>query len=339
MSGLSPTQIQQIQQAVQGVSGGSGNTANAQIMQQLSADGWDPSQVQALSTDGIAGNNNFTGAVPSGTWASQIQSALAQNAQATNPANTPNPAASANQNAVAAGGTATSEQQLQNLFQPTYMQTPASGTATQYTGSVDPTATIQSIQTGLAPQYAQANANLNNQLAASGIEGGSAIDAQQQLQSAETGTTASAIQAAIQSAQGLNQQAGLANTASQNAFNDQNLQNLYNTNQYNTTAANTAQSNYAQDLLGQTNTDANSFNTLNNSSFGATNGLASQGLTANNNLAQNIAGNYQVQTGAAQGAGAVAGQVGSAYQNYLNSQNPGTSTAQAQLPTSPYQVS
>lgn len=329
--GLSSQQLQQIISQAVGTFGSGQNTGvlNQNIMSALQSAGASPSQISALASDGLPqggqGSVWGNGAPETQRWIQQVMGAENQSAQATNPASTPDPAASANQNAVANGGVATTQQQLQNLFQPTYMQTPTSGSATQYTGSVDPSASIQQIYSQLNPQFAQANRNLNNQLAASGIEGGSAIDAQQQLQSAETGTTASAIQAAIQNAQGLNQQAGLTNTNAQNQFNLQNLQNLYSTNSYNTNAANTGQQQYANALLGQYNTDANSFNGLNTSQFGTQNNLTYQNLAANQNLAGNLAGNYQVQQGAGAGAAAVGNGLGQYFQNQLTPPVPGTS--------------
>jgi hypothetical protein len=341
----------------QSQNGGVTPAAAAQTIQNsLTQSGqFDPTQIQAIVAKWNASNNPAGGvltdkgggntAAETQDWNQELLTALNQNPNTTSAAqlaNGGNPSAngsttgtpSAGENAATAA--APLGQTTQTLFQPTYMAAPATGAASTYTGSASPDQTIQAIYANLNPQFAQANSNLNNQLAAAGIEGGGAIDAQQQLQSAETGQLGSAVQAAIQSAQGLNQQAGLQNTQATNEFNLQNLQNLYNTNAYNTQASNTSQQDYINALLGQYNTDANSFNNLNTTGLAGQTGLNSQGLNNASGLTGTIANNYQVQTGAGTGVQNLATQLGSAFNTPTGTTTPSTTETYGQQG---YQVS
>lgn len=219
----------------------------------------------------------------------------------------PNPSAVQAQPQPAAPNTAP---QQQNPMQPFYMPNPTMGqatygTAAQSNANVSPQAAIQQILTGFAPQAAQSTNALNNTLAAMGIVGGGATDAQTALQGQLAAALAPTLASSIQNSQGMGlqqalsnagfqQQTGLANQQASNGMTSENLQNLISQQGYNTSAANQAQQNLAQALLGAWGQQFGAFNQTNLAGLGGTQSLLGQGLGNAGSLAGQEANNFPV---------------------------------------------
>lgn len=207
-----------------------------------------------------------------------------------------------------------------NPLQPTYMPTAPTVNATMgqaaqsnaptqlnqgLVNSLGPQATIQQIMQGFAPQAAQSTAALNNTLAAMGIVGGGAQDAQTMLQGQLASSLAPTLANAIQNSQGnqlnagefgvnnglqqsmnnagMQQQQTLANQSASNQANLYNGTNDFNTNQYNATAANNSGNELANYMMQAYSMP-----------FGAYNNINSMGLGGASSLAQQNAQNFPV---------------------------------------------
>lgn len=244
-----------------------------------------------------------------------------------------------------------------NPLQPNYMGTPVQGQSTSFAGAqlgqgispqllaqfggqnilnqlggqglagqLGPQAAEQQLYNAFAPAQATATRSLNDTLAAMGLSGGPAIQAQTNLQQQLSSGLGQSLAGLIQGGQGnllnlygqnagilnqgnsnqlgllntqagLNQQTGLSNQAAANQMTQQNLSNLYNTNQYNATAGNDANNAYTQALLASYNQNQNNFNNLNQTGYqGATN-LAGSAMTGSQNLAGQVVNNFPVYGG------------------------------------------
>lgn len=97
-----------------------------------------------------------------------------------------------------------------------------------YSGAdVSPQTTLQMILQGFAPQAQSSTNALNNQLAAMGIQGGGALDAQTALQRQLASGIAPSLGQAVQSAQGMGLQQALANAGFANQAGSELAQMLY----------------------------------------------------------------------------------------------------------------
>lgn len=328
---LTDQQNAAIQAAIQQASsqGGTGNSANQSIQSALQNSGlFTSDQIASLANDGITGNNQFTGAVPSGSWGSQVQNAIGSQATSTQvPTTQPTAATSPLQSALSQG---------YNPLQPQYLSDPTQlaptlATAAQSNLQLSPDQTISQIMAAFQPQADRATTNLNNQLAAFGIAGGPALNEQNNLQNALSSGLGTSLAGAIQNTQGnmlqqsmnnanLSNQTGLANAGYSNTANQQNLSNILGTNQFNTNASNTANQNLYGYLNQGYNNQLGQFGTTNN--LGVTGGtsLANTGLNGSNGLAQNAAGTFPIQSGGAAGAASLGNQLGQGYNQWYTNQ-------------------
>lgn len=189
----------------------------------------------------------------------------AQAAQQATPQNNPQPNATQNM----PSGT-------YNPLQPSYAPAPPQGQATLSGANVDPSATIQQILAGFMPQARQSTSALNNQLAAAGIVGGGAQDAQQQLQGQLASSLGPTLANAIQTSQGMGLQQSLANAAASNQMTGQNLQDWMQTNLFNAGASNQAGNTLAQMLQQGWSMPLQGMIGLESGGLGAAGGLAGQ---------------------------------------------------------------
>jgi hypothetical protein len=230
-----------------------------------------------------------------------------------------------------------------NPLQPYYMSNPTMGQATYGTAAsmgaaqssanpylsdqlmqaLSPDSTIGQIYSSFMPQAAQANNALQNQLAAAGIVGGGAIDAQNQLQANLSASLGNALAGAIQNAQGnmlqgsefgsgqnmqqslananflqqalaqnagFQQQMGLANMQAGNDMTVQNLRDIIGQQSANTQLANNAQNALANALLNNYYNNFNAFQNVNSAGLNGGIGITQQGLSNAGSLG-NIAAN------------------------------------------------
>ena len=204
--------------------------------------------------------------------------------------------------------------QASNPLQPFYMQNPPMGQATLFQGAqldpnimnaLSPNSVIQQILQGFAPQAQQANRNLNDTLAASGIAGGPAAGLQEQLQSQLASGLAPTIASAIQGAQGnqlqaalanagFTQQAGLSNQGASNEMTAMNIGNLMQQLGMNTQLANNSQDQIAQALLNAYGMNFNAFNNLNDAGLQGVQNLSATNLGSAGNLANSEANNFPI---------------------------------------------
>lgn len=146
--------------------------------------------------------------------------------------------------------------------------------------NVSPQQSLQMILQGFQPaQQMQTNA-LNNSLAAAGIQGGGAIDAQTALQRNLAAGLAPSLANAVQGAQGMTLQQSQGNQAAANQMTGTNLEDWMRTNAFNAQAANQAGGTLANMLQQGWQTPLQLFGGLESGGLGAAGGLA--GSEANN---------------------------------------------------------
>ncbi len=226
-----------------------------------------------------------------------------------------------------------------NPLQPFYMSTP-NGTATQFQGAqlgqgmdpavmqmLSPNAAIQALYQQFQPAAAQSTRALDDNLAAMGLVGGPALNAQtnlqQQLDSALGGSISNLISGAqtnqlgaIENQGGLSEQTGIANLNANNQFGIQNLQNQFLANQYNTTAGNDASSATAAAQLAAYNNNLANFQAMNTAGYSGATDIAASGMGGAQNLAGQFATQFPVSSG-----------LGSAFQNLGTGMGGGGSTS------------
>jgi hypothetical protein len=194
-----------------------------------------------------------------------------------------------------------------NPLQPSYVSAPT-GQATQFAGAqlgqidpsvlqmLSPNSSVQALYSQFAPAQAQATRSLNDNLAAMGLVGGPALNAQTNLQQQLTSGLGNSISGLIQNSQGnqlnalenqagLTQQTGLANQSALNQMTSQNLANQFGANTLNSNAYNNAGSQYAQMLQQAYNNNLSNFNQLNNAGYEGQTNLAGQALGGTQSLA------------------------------------------------------
>lgn len=132
-----------------------------------------------------------------------------------------------------------------NPLQPGYTAQAPQGQATMSTANVSPQASIQQVLQGFQPQAQQSTSDLNSTLAAMGIVGGGAQQAQTMLQGQLASSLAPTLASVIQNSQGMGLQQSLANASANNQMTGLNIQDILGTNMYNTSAYNNAQSQLA----------------------------------------------------------------------------------------------
>jgi hypothetical protein len=197
-----------------------------------------------------------------------------------------------------------------SLFQPAYLGAPAtvdpafvnaptsqgtSATAAQLDpsllSSLSPTATIQQLLQGFAPQEQQGQNQLSQMLANFGVGGGQAVGAESQFQGQEAAGIAPAIAAAIQNAQGNSLNAGEFDTGNQQATGIFNAQQGQQNNQFNAGNALTAGLNNQSSANSAANTNAQAINATNAANVGEQNQAQQQEI-------QDLLNQYYAQLGA-----------------------------------------
>src|SRR5215469_3222504 len=163
-----------------------------------------------------------------------------------------------------------------NPLQPSYAPAPPQGVAAMSGANVSPQQSLQMILQGFQPQTQSANTALQNQLAAAGIQGGGAIDAQTALQRNLAAGLAPQLAQTVQGAQGMTLQQSLANQAAQNQMTGTNLQDWMTTNLANQGASNQAGNTLAQMLQQGWGQGLGIFGQLESGGLGAAGGLAGQ---------------------------------------------------------------
>lgn len=220
-------------------------------------------------------------------------------------------------------------------------------------GQVGPQAAEQQLLSAFAPAQASATRSLNDSLAAMGLSGGPAIQAQTQLQSQLGAGLGQSLAGLISQGQGnmlnlygqnagimnqgnqnqlglisgqagFNQQTGFENQRAMNNMTGQNLQNAYNTNAYNTTAANDANAAFAASQQNAYNQNLSNFQNMNQQGYtGATN-FAGNAMGSTQNLAGQTINTFPVQSGM---AGAFSNLGASLGQRETGGQNPFANSA------------
>lgn len=207
-----------------------------------------------------------------------------------------------------------------NPLQPNYMQTPT-GAATQFQGAqlgsgmnpalmqmLSPNASIQALYSQFQPAAAQSTRSMNDNLAAMGLVGGPALQAQTNLQQQLGAGLGNSISGLISGSQsnmlgamenqaGLTQQTGLANQNASNQFGLQNLQNQFGANQYNATAANDAAGATAQAQQQAYNNNLANFQAMNQAGYSTGSNLAASAMGGQQNLASQFATQFPVSSG------------------------------------------
>jgi hypothetical protein len=328
MAGFSPQQLVALQSAAPSdPQGMTGNDINQSIINSLTNSGlFDPSQLAALSNDGISGMGTWNSATgPSSQWDQQAQTAMGGvNANNASIAGLAPSSTSPNAQATAAG---------YNPLQPAYLQQPATLNATtvnpqylspQLTNSLGSQQTVGALVGANQPQFQQQDQQMMQMLATAGLAPSSTAGqtafnnlAQQQLAGMDP-----SIASAIQNSQGNQLNAGqfnatTGNTAAQNNANalnttaNTNLTNQNNQQLYNANAYNTAGTNYFNAETGAYNNTQNAFNALNNAGLAGSQNLATGQQSGGNQLAATTANTFPVQSGSGYSSlGAAAGSAG-----------------------------
>jgi len=200
--------------------------------------------------------------------------------------NNPRGQGATTQTQATAAPTDTPSAQNSNPLQPNYINNVATGQAATTDVNTSPQQTLAMIMQGFAPQAAQSTAALNNTLAAMGIVGGGAQDAQTLLQTNLAAALAGQLAPAVENSQGLSLQQAMGNAQGANSMTALNTGALNNANQYNATSANSAGLNLAQLMmqayLGE---------------LGAVSGTNQEGLVGANQLASNESNNFSYTPG------------------------------------------
>jgi hypothetical protein len=180
---------------------------------------------------------------------------------------------------------------LTSALQPSYVSAPPQDTASL----VDPSSQIAQILAAYQPAAQQSQMNLNGALAASGVSGGGMTGATQQLQGQLAAGLAPSLASAIGNANSENQSAI-------NSANQFNTSNLINANTGNVSTAN----NFQQYLAGLNNQDWLA-------QLQGYTGLNESGLSGQQGINQEAAGNYGIQGGTTQGLGSLTSALGNMY--------------------------
>jgi len=197
-----------------------------------------------------------------------------------------NPRGNGTQTQAQATPTDTPATSSSNPLQPNYINNVATGQAATTNVNTSPQQTLAMIMQGFAPQAAQSTAALNDTLAAMGIVGGGAQDAQTLLQSNLASALAGQLAPAVENSQALSLNQAQGNAQGANSMTALNTGALNNANQYNATAANSSGQDLAslmmQAYLGQ---------------LGAVSGTNQEGLAGSNQLANDEANNFSYTPG------------------------------------------
>jgi hypothetical protein len=257
---LDPSQLAAIASATsQDPQGQSGNTINQDITSSLTSSGYfDPSQLAALSSDGITGSSPWGSSQAAPGWDQQVQNAIGSAA----------PAAPAAPQTLSSAPAAPA-----NPLQPSYLPAPPSATPTTYSAATynntyNPATATSELNQAAGVQDQQQQQNLMSMLAAQGISPGSsaAQAAGQNLSTTQNAALDPTLASAQEYGAGLNEQSGLSNASALNSAGSQNasasntdtlqnLQNLLQSQEFNASAYNNAGSTSAgyanQDYLAQ----------------------------------------------------------------------------------------
>ena len=171
--------------------------------------------------------------------------------------------------------TATPTASNQQALQPSYVSQPSMATPTTTSVNVSPQSTIQQILQGFQPQAQQSTSNLNSTLAAMGIVGGGAQQAQDALQGQLASSLAPTLAQAIQGSQGTQLNQAQTNAAAANQMTGLNLQDQMYTNFANQNAANNMQSQLANYIMQGWSEPLSAYTQLQTGGLGAAGSIAS----------------------------------------------------------------
>lgn len=242
----------------------------------------------------------------------------AQQPQQQAPTAAPKPAAPA-QPQQPQGATNQAIAQGYNPLQPTYLQTPPQGVATLSGVNTNPQAVLSGVDTspqaiiaqilqGFAPQAAQAQTGLNQQLAAAGLSGGPALSAQADLSTALAQALAPQLAQATEFGQGQTLQQSLANSGAINNMTGLGLGATLQQSLANAGAMNGMTNQNLRDIIGQQTFNAGAATNAGQdlasmlqqqwlAQLGAFNGVNSMGQSGLNGIASQEAGNFQIPQG------------------------------------------
>lgn len=180
-------------------------------------------------------------------------------------------------------------------LQPAYAQVPQ-GQVTYANDqfATDPRFAVSQILQGFAPQAARATGALNDQLAAMGVSGGGAVDAQTGLQSQLAGALAPALGQAYSQYAGNSLAQTLQNAAAANQMTGMNVGNTLQGNEFNAGSYNSMQALLAQLLEEEYGIQAGAQTGLTEAGLSGQTGI-NQGFLGNaGGLAQQRAGNFPI---------------------------------------------
>ena len=185
-------------------------------------------------------------------------------------------------------------------LQPTYLNNPPMVNPTTLGGGFlsqfSPDQTISQILNYAQPLFQRSQNSLNDQLAAMGMEGGPALNAQNALNSNLMSSIAPMLAQAVQGAQGNMLNAGEFNANALNQGNYFNAQNTIGANQYNTGVYNGAQNNLWNAIMQGWGLPFNAFNAINMGGLTGAQNLAGMGLSNAGSLGNSLATTFPVNT-------------------------------------------
>ena len=160
-------------------------------------------------------------------------------------------------------------------MQPSYVSQPSTATPTTTNVNLSPQSTISQILQGFQPQAQASTSDLNSTLAAMGIVGGGAQQAQNLLQSNLASALAPTLASAIQNSQGLQLNQAQGNASAANTMTGLNMQDQLTTNLANQSAANSMQSQLANYLMQGWSEPLSAYTQLQTGGLGAAGSIAS----------------------------------------------------------------
>lgn len=185
-------------------------------------------------------------------------------------------------------------------LQPGYLQNPPMVNPATLGGGFlsqfSPDQSIAQILNYANPLFQKAQSGLNDQLAAMGMEGGPALNAQGALSQNLLSSLGPMLSQAVMQSQGNVLNAGEFNANALNQGNYFNAQNVIGANQYNTGAYNGAQNNLWNALMQGWNTPFQAYQGINMAGLNGAQNLAGIGASNAGGLGQTMAGTFPVNT-------------------------------------------
>ena len=185
-------------------------------------------------------------------------------------------------------------------LQPTYLNNPPivnpATLGGNFLSQFSPDQSISQILNYAMPLFQKSQTGLNDQLAAMGMEGGPALNAQSALSQNLMSALGPMLSQAVQQSQGNMLNAGEFNANALNQGNYFNAQNIIGANQYNTGAYNNAQNNLWNALMQGWSAPFNAYQGINLAGLSGAQSLAGMGLSNAGQLGNSIASTFPVNT-------------------------------------------